>query len=268
MLILLPPPVITILFLPISIIGQAQRKRVWDYLKTNLLEQGNHVLELNCGTGEDAVWLAQQACSVVATDVSMNILAVAENKVKQFNLSDKIVLEKLDLKQVQENNFTEKFDLVFSNFGGFNCLSIEELTKLNVWIKNRLVVRGEAILVIMPEDTLFEKLFALKHWDFKRIKERKSKAGMLVNVNGVAVQTYFYNWQKIAEVFSNFEVIQVFPLGLMPSYLNEFATRNKRFWAFVQYWENWLSRRKKMPNWGDHFILHLRAKHNDAEASD
>ena len=35
------------------------RERVWSRL-AQLFPRGSHVLELGCGTGEDAVWLAQQ----------------------------------------------------------------------------------------------------------------------------------------------------------------------------------------------------------------
>ena len=41
-------------------------------------------LELNAGTGEDALWLAQQGWQVLATDISAEMLAQAEQKAKIY----------------------------------------------------------------------------------------------------------------------------------------------------------------------------------------
>ena len=41
-----------------STIGRAQRNVVWDVL-LNAFEPGTRILELNCGTGEDALFLAR-----------------------------------------------------------------------------------------------------------------------------------------------------------------------------------------------------------------
>jgi hypothetical protein len=47
-----------------STIGRAQRDAVWDVL-IDTFEPGAHILELNCGTGEDALFLADHCVSVV-----------------------------------------------------------------------------------------------------------------------------------------------------------------------------------------------------------
>ena len=48
-------------------LGQLLRQRVWRVLAQQF-HAGQHILELTCGTGEDAVWLAQQGANVTATD--------------------------------------------------------------------------------------------------------------------------------------------------------------------------------------------------------
>ena len=52
-----------------SAIGQRMRAAVWRRLDT-AFAPGERVLELNCGTGEDAVHLAERGVRVLATDVS------------------------------------------------------------------------------------------------------------------------------------------------------------------------------------------------------
>jgi ubiquinone/menaquinone biosynthesis C-methylase UbiE len=48
------------------------RRRVWKTLHARIAE-GCRILELGCGTGEDAVFLAKSGCEVVATDCYRSI---------------------------------------------------------------------------------------------------------------------------------------------------------------------------------------------------
>src|SRR5262245_23241152 len=62
-----------------SAAGIALRTLVWARLDT-LFPSGASVLELGCGTGEDALHLAARNVRVVATDASREMLAVARRK--------------------------------------------------------------------------------------------------------------------------------------------------------------------------------------------
>src|SRR5687767_5195726 len=62
-------------------IGRLQRNRVWNYLNKNISPTDHpRVLELNCGTGEDAKWLASTGFRVVATDLSAQMIQAAKQK--------------------------------------------------------------------------------------------------------------------------------------------------------------------------------------------
>src|SRR5579863_1282907 len=62
-----------------SLIGRAQRDAVWHVLEETF-RAGDHVLELNCGTGEDALFLSRLGVSVFACDVSEKMIAVAARR--------------------------------------------------------------------------------------------------------------------------------------------------------------------------------------------
>ena len=58
--------------------ADAQRELVHGYLRPVLPDAGGlHILELACGTGEDALWFARRGCAVTATDASSAMLGVA-----------------------------------------------------------------------------------------------------------------------------------------------------------------------------------------------
>ena len=112
-------------------IGQLQRKQVWNYLeKITPQLKGLDILELNCGTGEDAVLFSEKGFNIVATDVSEEMLKVTQEKVQQYSMQHKISSHYLDLDSFDDSMFEKKFDLIFSNFGGLNCINPESLKKL------------------------------------------------------------------------------------------------------------------------------------------
>ena len=58
--------------------GYLQRQLVYLHLE-KILKQNKpkRILELNCGTGADAIWLTQKGFEVVATDISADMVKVA-----------------------------------------------------------------------------------------------------------------------------------------------------------------------------------------------
>src|SRR3990172_1699331 len=76
------------------------REIVWSCLAARF-KTGDRVLELNCGTGEDATWLAGRGIYVVATDVSPEMLAVTARKALSRGVANRIEARLLDLARPQ-----------------------------------------------------------------------------------------------------------------------------------------------------------------------
>ncbi len=73
---------------------------------------GDHVLELGCGTGEDAIWLARRGVRVTATDVSQSMLDVAQHKAAAAGLSALIDFAAIDLSSFPPPFITHHFPLI------------------------------------------------------------------------------------------------------------------------------------------------------------
>jgi ubiquinone/menaquinone biosynthesis C-methylase UbiE len=56
-----------------TLTGQARRRAVWHELD-GIFSAGQRILELNCGTGIDAVRLAERGVRVVACDISPRMI--------------------------------------------------------------------------------------------------------------------------------------------------------------------------------------------------
>src|SRR6187402_1594752 len=148
-----------------SVIGKLQRKYVYRHFSKLLDGKKSDILEINCGTGEDAIWLAKMGHAVTATDISEKMITVAKNKNRNIRF------EVADINTIADFG-GKKFDLVFSNFGGLNCLSKPEFEAFFKNIATVLNEKGRLVLVIMPKNTLWEQFYFLMKGQFKKSRRR------------------------------------------------------------------------------------------------
>jgi ubiquinone/menaquinone biosynthesis C-methylase UbiE len=80
-------------------LGRWLREAVHRHL-AGLVRPGDEALELGCGTGEDALWLARCGAQVVATDASAVMLAVASRKAAATEVAQQITFAQLDLSKI------------------------------------------------------------------------------------------------------------------------------------------------------------------------
>jgi ubiquinone/menaquinone biosynthesis C-methylase UbiE len=103
-----------------SLIGRAQRGRVWQHID-KLWRAGDRVLELNCGTGEDALHLAASGVNVTACDSSAAMISVARDRLMNEFPSAPVEFHTISNEHLGQFSIERPFDGVFSNFSGLNC---------------------------------------------------------------------------------------------------------------------------------------------------
>jgi ubiquinone/menaquinone biosynthesis C-methylase UbiE len=105
-----------------SPIGQLQRNRVHILLEASLAGSAPQILEINCGTGDDAIWLAERGYQVTATDVSEMMIDKLKDKISNHSPASQIEVKQVSIEKIREQFVPASFDLIFSDFGGLNCL--------------------------------------------------------------------------------------------------------------------------------------------------
>lgn len=241
----------------LSPIVQYKRERVQKVL-AEFLPKNSRVLELNSGTAEDAIWMAKNGHTVLATDVSPGMIAQQKTKIAAQNLTDKIEpreLSFLELNELQEENF----DAVFSNFGGLNCT--DKLDVVLAGIRQKVKPGGLVCLVIMPPNCLWEWFYALKG-NFKIAFRRWKKGGTLAHIEGEYFDTFYYKPSFVKTHLPGFTHLktEALCLAVPPEFLRKFAERFPRFFTLLKWKESVIKSWPILRNWGDYFIIVLKSK--------
>jgi ubiquinone/menaquinone biosynthesis C-methylase UbiE len=130
---------------PESVIGRVQRDAVWREMD-KVFQPGMRVLELNCGTGIDAVHLAGRGVRVVACDLSSKMIDAARRRLSTTELDEFVDFRVLDTAKLDSLVVDAPFDGAFSNFSGLNC--VQDLSQVAGNLA-RLVKPGARILLCM-----------------------------------------------------------------------------------------------------------------------
>lgn len=242
-----------------SQIGKAQRMRVYHFLnKQNPTDKKQNILELNCGTGEDAQYFAQQGHSILATDISTEMMKVAKEKNKYPNVR----FQQLDISKVTKDTFSEKFDIIFSNFGGLNCLSKSQLVSFFQASESLLKPSGKMVLVIMPKNCLWELFYFSIKGEFKKARRRNTNKPLVVNVEGNKVKTWYYNPKEVMSLASDiYKVTAIKPIGIKipPSYLESFFSSKKGVLKLL-IWAEKLYSNRFWAKYADHYLISFQKK--------
>jgi len=121
-------------------LGRVLRDRVHAVL-TTVTAPGDYVVDIGCGTGIDAAWLAPQVRSVLAIDASSDMVEIASSRCAEF--------AHVTVTQADASSFVFKqpVDVVLANFGAVNCVG--DLSDFGDRLHDGLVAGGCAVLVTM-----------------------------------------------------------------------------------------------------------------------
>ncbi|MCF8369655.1 MAG: methyltransferase domain-containing protein [Bacteroidales bacterium] len=242
-----------------SAIGSLLRKQVHLYLDSILpADKPLNILEINCGTGEDAIYLAKKGHKLMACDISEEMIRVARFKAKSINSMGEINFNVCDTRNLSAIEHPLLYDLVFSNFGGLNCLSIQDLSVLSHKINSLLKIDGRFIAVVMPKFSLWETLYMAYKMKFELIFRRNTDQPVEVDLGQSNQTTWYYSPADFKEIFSrSFDLVHLSPIGitLPPSYMEPFFAQKPGLLSTLNRIENSLNKISILSWISDHFLV-------------
>ncbi len=239
---------------------QYKRERVRAHVQRYAKPNGK-ILELNAGTGEDAIYFARYGYRVHATDIAIGMQNVLEQKVADHHLSDSISNEICSYTELETLINKGPYDHIFSNFAGLNCTN--RLDKVLASFSPLLEANGVVTLVVLPEFCLWEFALLLKGKWKTAFRRFAGKKGARSHIEGEYFTCWYYNPSFIIKALKNeFELLSVEGLCTFvpPSYIEGFAEKYPRLFARLCRMEN---RWKSLWPWrsiGDYYIISLRKR--------
>jgi len=237
---------------------QYKRKRVRDHVE-RYLSANSRILELNAGTGEDAIYFANKGHNVHATDIAEGMQFKLQEKVRQANLQHAVTNEICSFTELQQLNDKGPYDLIFSNFAGLNCTD-----RLDVVLDSfdaLLKPGGIITLIVLPKFCLWESLLVFKG-KFKTATRRLfSSKGVVSHVEGGYFKCWYYNPSYITERLNGrFELLCLEGLCTLvpPSYMEGFAEKYPKAFRWLAKNEERVKGRWPWKVVGDYFIVTLR----------
>lgn len=158
--------------------GRAAAARVFRYVfQQRLLKRfraGGRLLDLGCGTGEDAVFLASAGYSVVGIDPSPRMVEAARAKAERAGLAPAAVRFEV----ARAEDVAGEYDGVYSDFGALNCCDLPAVGRA---LARVLRSGAPLVLSVMAAEPLPKR--ARRLWR----RERQPGVAAAKRVAGIAV---------------------------------------------------------------------------------
>ncbi len=226
-------------------------------------KRGDKLLELNAGTGIDAVYLASKGISVFATDISDEMISKLKLKIREKNLQEMIKAENYsfdDLYKIDEKDF----DGAVSNFGGLNCIS--NFDRLSESLAERIKPGGKFVAVVMNSICPWEIFYYLIKSDTSNAFRRFNKEGIEANLSEFKIKTFYFSPGDFADRFGKyFDTEKIYSHGLFspPPYLYGIYDRAKPAVRALMKLDDITKGIFPLNRFGDHFLIVLKRKKTD-----
>lgn len=214
---------------------------------------GSHVLELNCGTGEDAVALARRGVRVDATDAAAAMVARTAAKVADAGVGDLVSARPLAIEALGDEP-EGAYDGVLSNFGGLNCVA--DLAPAAAGAARALRPGGRAVVCVMGPLVPWEVAWFALHG-----RPRTAVRRLRRDVTWRGLPLRYPSAGSAARSFgaAGFTVHAQRAVGVLlpPPYTEPWAARHPRLVGALDALERRVERWPGAPALADHYVLEL-----------
>ena len=248
-----------------SAIFSWMRRQVHEQLARRL-RAGSAVLEIGCGTGIDAAFLARKGAGVVACDPAPGMLSRTRERIVSEGLESHVVLAscgaaEIDRWLARTPGVTQRFDGIFSDFGALNCLN--DLSSLGELASRRLRPGGWIMLCLLNQFCWIEMaghlLTGHPRTAFRRYS--RGRRQVTVEVEGIPVLTRYHRRSDVVRALGpGWVVTGLRGLGVMvppPYFAHRWQQLSPRTRRAIERIDTFLADRRPFAYLGDHFLIEL-----------
>ena len=193
-----------------TVVGMSQRRAVWRWVDP-LFRRGDWILDLGCGTGEDAIHFQKRGVEVYAIDTSAEMVKLAQ--ARGVDAHQKAV--------DRISGISRQFDGTICNFGVLNC--VEQPGSIALTLSRLVRPGGKVAICVMGPFCLWEVCYFFWHGNSRKALRRFTK-GKVPSSIGVDVR-YPSNHHWMKAFGQEFSLVNWYGIGLCvpPSYVHKLS---------------------------------------------
>jgi len=226
----------------------------------DMLPPGAGVLDLGCGTGEEALALVREGYSVLGIDISPAMIRQAQTKAAVHGIGRGFTCRVLAAGQLACLDERGPFQGAYSSLGTLN--TEPDLPGVARALHTLLERGAPFVATVMSRRCLFEIVRGLQRLKPGAALDRSGDwAEGRAGASGVTAPVRFYTPKAFAAPFLPYfavESVRALPLWLPPVHLYELYRDDPDRYARAKRWD---ARMRAWPGfraWGDHFLMVLR----------
>jgi SAM-dependent methyltransferase len=216
------------------------------------------VLEIGCGTGEDAILMRRAGYTVLATDPSEPMLALA--RAKAARSGDEVEFARCGAEEIASLG-GRRFGAAFSNFGALNC--VEDLGTFFANLAPLLGQGDHALLVFLNRYALWESAGHLVRGRIGAARRRWRASPVDVRLKGQVCPTWYQTPRSVARsAGEHFRVAFMEGLNVCspPPASAGLTLRFSRLVGRLDRTDALLGPHRPFSRWGDHLLIVLRRR--------
>ncbi len=241
---------------------QDMRTEMWRWLDQSFAP-GSRLIDLGCGTGLDAVRMAEGGHRVTATDWSARMVERTRDRASTAGVSGQVEALPIGAHELQRLAGERVFDGAYSNLGPLNC--VPDLAAVARECARLLQPGGRLVFTVIGRWCPWEMAHYARLGRWARLRIRFARGTVAVGMNGRTIWTRYFTPREFYRDFeAHFELEHVRGLCVFvpPPYLTWLQERHprwhQRLWRLDRRVAGWPVLRQL----GDHFLIVLRKRGN------
>jgi ubiquinone/menaquinone biosynthesis C-methylase UbiE len=247
-----------------SAIFARMRRQVHELLRPRL-GGGVRVLEVGCGTGIDAAFVARAGAAIVATDPAPGMLSRARDRLAAEGVGSRARFAECGVGEIdawlRQASPSARFDGIFSNFGALNC--VDDLTPLGELSRRWLEPGGWIVLCLINRVCVAEVVAHLLAAEPRTAVRRYSlrKGPLAVPVAGVPVLTTYHRPQDVmAALGHGHRIVRIQGVGVVtppPHFADRWQRMAVSTRARIERIDGAVAGSWPFTRLGDHFVIEI-----------
>jgi SAM-dependent methyltransferase len=239
---------------------QEMRSEMWRWLAM-AFPSNAHLLDLGCGTGLDAVHLAELGNRVTATDWSPQMVGRTLDRAASRQMTDRVRAINVGAHELGSLGEAGIFDGVYSNLGPLNCVpNLEDVARECARL---LKPDGMLMFTVIGRFCPWEIAHYVRQGRWARARVRFARNVVPVGMNKHTIWTRYYSPREFYRAFKPYFALQQFRgmcVFAPPPYLSTVRERyprlHKLLWKMDRGMAGWPGIRAM----GDHFLIVMRKR--------